>query len=328
MSESKLPGEFALIERYFKPLASAMPAALGLGDDAAILDPPAGFSLVATCDAIIAGVHFLAEDPPDRIARKLLRVNLSDLAAKGARPLGYLMTAALNETIDEGWLSSFVAGLGADQAEFGIGLLGGDTVRTSGPVALSLTALGTVPREKALLRSGAKAEDTIYVSGTIGDSALGLAVLTGRLTGLEEAELRYLTDRYHLPQPRLRLGHALIGIGHGALDVSDGLVADLGHLAESSRLGAAIEVSKTPLSPAARRALDLKLTDYAALVTGGDDYEILFTAPNLSKQRIEDLAGELGIAVTPIGRMTREPGVTVSEAGRQMILPRRGFTHF
>ncbi|MEX2517760.1 MAG: thiamine-phosphate kinase, partial [Paracoccaceae bacterium] len=207
-------GEFALIAALFKPLAAAMPAALGLGDDAAVLTPRPGRDLVLTKDAMVEGVHFLGTDDPAHVAQKLLRVNLSDLAAMGAAPVGYLLATFWPENITRPWIEGFAAGLKADQATFGIGLLGGDTVRTPGPLSLSLTAIGEVENGKALRRSGAEAGDLIAVSGTIGDAALGLMILRGdKLPDLSPAARQHLAARYHLPRPRLALGQQLAGPG-------------------------------------------------------------------------------------------------------------------
>ncbi len=238
-------GEFELIARYLAPLAEGEPGALGLRDDAAVISPPAGRDLVLAADALVEGVHFLPTDPPGLVARKLLRVNLSDLAAMGARPCGYLMTAAWPKGRAEAWIADFAAGLARDQEIFGIGLLGGDTTGTPGPLSLSLTAVGTTPSGRRLERGGARAGDSLYVSGTLGDGALGLRVLQGALDGLDTAERDWLIDRYRLPRPRLALGESLLaqGLASAAIDVSDGLVADVGHLAAASGLAARIEAA-------------------------------------------------------------------------------------
>lgn len=336
MGNAKLPGEFDLIRRYFAPLAAATPAALGLGDDAAILKPRLGTELVITTDALVASVHFFPDDPPDQIGRKMLRTNLSDLAAKGATPLGYLMTCAFDGAVDEAWLAAFCSGLAADQAEFSIGLLGGDTVGTPGPLTLSVTALGEVPAGRALRRNAAKAGDLVFVSGTLGDAALGLKRLQGALTGLTNLDGNYLIDRYRLPRPRLSLGRALVetGLTKAALDLSDGLLADLGHVGEQSVLAAEIESTTLPLSPAARQALDQDPALIAEIVAGGEDYELLFTAPSGAGRELMALGNRLGVQVTPIGRMIeaagREPGTVrlLDAGGREIALNRRGWQHF
>jgi thiamine-monophosphate kinase len=336
VASAKLPGEFELIRRYFAPLAAATPAALGLGDDAAILTPRAGQELVITTDALVAAIHFLPDDPPDQIARKLLRVNLSDLAAKGAVPLGYLMICAFDDTVDEAWLAGFCAGLAADQAEFRIGLLGGDTVATPGPLTLSVTALGEVPAGRAMRRNAAKAGDLVFVSGTLGDAALGLKRLRGALPGLSSQDGDYLVDRYRLPHPRLLLGRALAesGLVKAALDLSDGLLADLGHIGEQSNLAAEVESAKLPLSPAAGHALDQDPALIVDIVAGGDDYELLFTVPSEAVPAIAALGDRLGIRLTQIGRMVAaagsNPGTVrlLDAGGREIALKRRGWQHF
>jgi thiamine-monophosphate kinase len=325
-----LPGEFELIARYFAPLAAAAPGAFGLGNDAATLDPEPGHSLVVTTDAMVEGVHFLPGDPADLVARKLLRVNLSDLAAMGARPAGYVLTLALPPHVDEPWIAAFAEGLRSDQAAFGIDLLGGDTVRTPGALTMTLTALGQMPMGTALTRSGAHAGDQVYVSGTVGDGALGLKALRGELRGIGEADRVALVERYHLPRPRLALGQALADrrLATAALDVSDGLVADLGHIAAGSGLAARIEAGAVPLSAAARTALDRDRGLREAILTGGDDYELLFTASPALAPAIAALAGTLGLPLTRIGAMAAGSGVrAVDETGTAIPLTKAGWTH-
>jgi thiamine-monophosphate kinase len=322
-------GEFELIAAHFAPLAAGFPGAFGLRDDTASLSPPAGQDLVLTTDALVAGVHFLPDDPPDLIARKTLRVNLSDLAAKGARPLGYLLDAVFGPAIDDDWIAAFASGLAADQAEFGVSLLGGDTAATPGPTTLAITAIGTVAAGRMIRRSGAEPGDDIYVSGTIGDAALGLRVLDGRLPGLNEAAAEHLVGRYRLPQPRVALGPRLIGLASAAIDVSDGLVADLGHVAETSRCGAAIEAPRVPLSAAAAEALRGDAGLLAVMLGGGDDYEILFTAAPAAADALGRLAQELAVPLTRIGRVVVGEGVQVVDAeGRPIAVARAGWQHF
>lgn len=302
--------EFARIARYFAPLAA--PAGLGLADDAAVLRVPAGIELVLSTDAIVAGVHFFADDPPDLVARKLLRVNLSDLAAMGAAPVGYLLTVSVPSDTDDAWFAQFAAGLAADQAVFGIGLLGGDSTATPGPVSLSATVLGQVPAGTALRRAGARDGDALWVSGTIGEAALGLRVRQG---GGRDPEGR-LAGRYALPEPRLALGLALRGQALACLDVSDGLVQDAGHLARAAGLGVLIEAARVPVA-AGGEAL-------AACLTGGDDYELLFATP-------PDWHGvEAGVRVTRIGRFTAAfSGVRVTGLdGEAMVFARAGWQHY
>lgn len=320
-----LPAEFALIARHFRPLAG--PGALDLADDAAVLDLPPGRQLVLAADAMVAGTHFLAEDPPETVGAKLLRVNLSDLAAMGATPLGYLMTAALPRATPEAWIAGFAAGLAADQAAFGLTVLGGDTVSTSGPISLSLTILGLVAPGQALRRHGARPGDGVWVSGTIGDGGLGLRVLQGRLAADPAG---HLAARYRRPEPRLALGPALAGLARAAMDISDGLVQDLGHLCRAGGCGAVIEAHGVPLSPAARAAVMADPALLPVVLTGGDDYELLFAAPPGAEAALAARAAAAGVAVTRIGRFV--PGsAEVMVQGRDGVpldLPSGGWSHF
>jgi thiamine-monophosphate kinase len=316
-------GEFELIDRLLKPLARGCPGALGLTDDAALVDVPPGLELVIAKDAIVADVHFLKEDPPELVAGKLLRVNLSDLAAMGAEPLGYLTVLARSPDIDDAWLTRFAAGLRANQTRFGCHLLGGDTVATPGPLMLSLTILGTVPKGQALLRGGARPGDDVWVSGTLGDAAIGLRVLRG--LAVTEDEAMALVDRYRTPRPRLALGRALRGLATAAIDVSDGLAADLGHILETSGVAAVIDASLLPLSevacgiPGAREAA----------LGGGDDYEILFTAPAARRTEIQALEAGLGHRLTRIGAIREGKGLEVGDGqGGVVAMGRGGWCHF
>lgn len=314
---SDLPPEFALIARYFRPLAG--PGALDLADDAAVLALPAGRELVIAADAMVAGVHFLRDDPADLVARKLLRTNLSDLAAMSAAPLGYLMTVSAPAATPDAWFAAFAAGLAQDQAEFGIKLLGGDTTSTPGPVSLSLTILGTVAPGCAVRRAGARAGDGLWVTGTIGDGALGLLAARGELADLGGI----LADRYRLPRPRLAL--RLAGIACAALDVSDGLVQDVGHLCRAGNLTAVIEAARVPLSPQARAADRLALC-----LTGGDDYELAFAVPTDREAALREAAEAAAIPVTCIGAFVAgPPRVIVRDAeGAEMPLGAGGWSHF
>ena len=324
-------GEFKLIAGSFAPLAADEPAALGLTDDAAVLAPPPGREIVLTADAMVAGVHFLPSDPAEQVAQKLLRVNLSDLAAMGAKPLGYLLTCCWPKATEEAWVASFAAGLLADQQAFGLRVLGGDMTSTPGPLTLSLTALGHVAPGRALRRSTARAGDLVCVSGSIGDGALGLGVLTREWVGLPDAVAGFLAERYRRPRPRLALGQALAerGLATACLDVSDGLVADLGHIAETSGLGAEIDAPRVPLSEAARTLLadDLELFD--RVLTGGDDYELCFTLAPERADELPALADALDLPLTVIGRMRTCRGVRVLDRdGQPLTLRRSGWTHF
>jgi thiamine-monophosphate kinase len=319
--------EFARIARFFAPLAGT--GALGLKDDVALIDGPAGTQYVLKTDAIVEGVHYLPDDPPMQVAQKLLRVNLSDLAAKGAAPVGYLLTTALPPSRDEAWLEQFAAGLAADQAAYGIFLLGGDSGRTPGPATLSVTAIGIVAAGRAVLRSGANSGELIYVSGTLGDAALGVLAAKGQDLGVGAAERAFLIDRYRLPQPRLNLGARLAGIASAMMDISDGLVADLGHLCDASALAGVIEAARVPLSPATHAALARDPARLASVLGGGDDYELLFAAPAAAAPSLAALARETGVRVTPIGRLEAGSGVRVlDQAGHEIALAVKGYEHF
>ncbi len=325
--------EFDWIARHFAPLAEGCEAALGLKDDAALISLSGPRDLAVTTDAMVADRHFRTGDPPDLIARKLMRVNLSDLAAMGAEPAYGFLTTAWPLGTEEDVVARFAQGLDADRKAFGLPIAGGDTVGTEGPLTLSLTVLGWVETGQALLRSGAKPGDDFYVSGTIGDGGLGLAVLQGELPALGQPHADDLAGRYHLPQPRLALGRALSGLASAALDVSDGLVQDAGHMARASGVDLTLEIGRVPVSTAAQAALDAGLSGRKALITAGDDYELLFTAAPDRAQEIEARAQHAGVPVTRIGTVTDrsgdQPAVRVLDAeGEPITLERGGFSHF
>lgn len=322
-------GEDRLIERFFKPLARH-PAALALADDAAAFAPPAGRDLVLTKDALVAGVHFFSSDPPDMIARKALRVNLSDLAAKGARPEGFLLALALPKPADENWLRSFAEGLGGDADTFGCPLFGGDTIYTPGPLTVSITALGTVPSGTMVKRSGASVADRIFVTGTIGDAALGLALRREGASALGAEQRDYLAGRYLLPQPRNALAEEVRTHASAAMDVSDGLAGDLAKLCSASGVSARIEVSRVPLSDAVRATIAVGLGTLETALTGGDDYEIACTIPPGRVARFQAAAKGTGIAVTEIGEIVTgtEAPVFLNEAGAPLAFKRMSFSHF
>lgn len=322
-------GEFELIARYFAPLAADAPGAFGLRDDAAVIAVPAGEELVVTTDAMLDGVHFLLEDGAARIARKLLRVNLSDLAAKGARPIGYQLAIALPESLaSDEWLGAFCAGLAQDQKAFGISLYGGDTVRSPDRLMLNVTAFGAVPAGMMLRRDQALVGDHLYVTGSIGDAALGLeAKLNHRL--FSSAAMMFFDSRLHLPTPRLAFGQGLRGLAHAAMDVSDGLVQDAGHIAAASGLRAVIHADAVPLSLATRQAVADDKSLMPIVLTGGDDYELLFTAPPQVAQDVAALSRRVGLAVHHIGSFEAGSGVSVIDSGgRPLDLARGGFQHF
>lgn len=319
-----LPDEFSFIRRHFRRLAGK--EALDLTDDAAVFTPPPGKELVIAADAMVEGVHFLPNDPPQTIGRKLLRANLSDMAAMGARPFGWLLTLACpkaDSRYNDAWFEAFSDGLAEDQVLFGVSLLGGDTTSTRGPLVLSLTILGDVSRGHALRRNGAQEGDGLWVTGTIGDGALGLLALQGKIAD----PTGWLAERYRLPCPRL--GLALSGIAHAAMDVSDGLVQDIGHLARESGLAVRLDVGSVPLSDAAEAVV----TDdegLAVCLTGGDDYELLLAVPDNQTGFLLARCEERNITVTRIGQfVSGQTGVQVlRHDGSAFPLRRQGWSHF
>lgn len=321
-------GEFELIRQLLAPLSRAAPGAFNLTDDAASLSVGHGCDLVLTKDAVVAGVHFFAQDPPDLIARKALRVNLSDLAAKGAKPVGFLMALALPDAIDDAWLKTFVSGLAQDVETFECPLLGGDTVATPGPLTISITALGEVKAGAMTRRSGAMPGDLLCVSGTIGDGALGLDVAKGAHAGLADAHKRFLIGRYRLPQPRLELGRTEAGRDSACLDISDGLCADVGHICETSGVAAVIESAKVPLSDAAKALLHDNPGAMMRVLTGGDDYELAFALPPANLAAAQALGDRAGVPITVIGRFEAGQGVRVLDGqGHAVGLSSAGYSH-
>jgi thiamine-monophosphate kinase len=279
----------------------------------------------------VAGVHFLPDDPPDLIARKLVRVNLSDLAAKGAEPRLLMLSTAFPRDTGLEWLRAFGGGLAEDVRAFGVHLIGGDTVSTPGPLTLTLAAFGRVEAGRGLKRSGAVAGDTVWVSGSIGDGALGLGAIRGELKGLSAAETRFLAGRYRLPQPRVALGPRLVGLAHAAMDVSDGLVQDLGHLCRASGLAARIEAARVPLSGAGKAALAADQSLLALVLAGGDDYEVLFPAPPGAAAAVARLSEALGLELSAIGTLADgEAGrvTAVGADGAEITVGRGGWRHF
>jgi thiamine-monophosphate kinase len=333
MMDRKQPasGEDSLIARYFKPLATD-PGAFDLDDDAAILKAQ-GDDIVVTTDAVVEGVHFLSDDPADTVARKALRVNLSDLAAKGAMPAGFVLTLALR-SVDDAWLTLFARGLGEDAGLFGCPLLGGDTVSTPGPLMISITAFGRLPPGKMVHRSGAKPGDRVVVTGTIGDATLGLDILKGGPVAIavtEDARAREtLVGRYRVPQPRNALAQAIRDHASAAMDVSDGLAGDLAKLCAASRVSAVIDAPSIPLSAAAAALLGHGAVGIDKIVSGGDDYEILCAIPENRFEAFAHAAAIAGVAVTSIGTVIAgqaDPRFLDGE-GNEIALPRLSYSHF
>ena len=317
--------EFELIRDIFAPLTESDPKAFALRDDAALLDVPTGFELVVTTDMLLEGVHFQMQDPADAIGQKVLRASLSDLAGKGAAPISYVLSCAWPNALPQAWIESFVSGLASDQKQFKVHCIGGDTSASTSGLAFSLTAFGLVETGKMLLRSGARPGDDLFVSGTIGDAWLGLQILKKRLDCEDEGASGWLIGRYLRPEPRTCLGRKLVELATASLDVSDGLVADAGHLAEASKVSITLRMDDIPISQPAR---DLG-PDLAELITGGDDYELLFTGPPGRRSEILDAAHETGVPVRRVGIVADGTGVTVVDAGgRKIDLTSTGFRHF
>jgi thiamine-monophosphate kinase len=327
---SELPDEFEWIARVLAPLAKNASEAFDLADDAAAVPARPGFDLIITKDAIVEGVHFLADDAPDLIARKLLRMNLSDLAAKGADPYGYFLAIAWPARFDGGARDRFAAGLAEDQARYGLNLFGGDTTATPGPLVASATLLGWVPAGGMVRRAGGKPGDTLLVTGAIGDGWLGLQAARGELEGISYQNRGALAARYRLPEPRLGLGNPLREWAHAAADVSDGLVADAGHIASASGLGLEIDLDRMPLSEAASAWLErapVAAPGRVSLATGGDDYEIVCAVPPANVPRLTAAVNAIGLALTEIGTLTAAPGVRVLSGGRDVDVPSSGYVH-
>jgi thiamine-monophosphate kinase len=331
VASARPSGEDSLIARYFKPLATD-PGAFNLVDDAAILKAP-GEDVVVTTDAIVEGVHFLSTDPPDTVARKALRVNLSDLAAKGATPAGFVLTLALRSA-DDAWLEPFARALGEDATKFGCPLLGGDTVSTPGPLMISITAFGRVPTGKMVSRSGAKPGDRVVVTGMIGDAALGLDILKGGPVAKALADdaigKEMLVARYRVPQPRSALAKAVRDHASAAIDVSDGLAGDLTKLCAASGVSAVVDALSIPLSATGQKLLASGASSIEMVVSGGDDYEALCTISEGCYESFAREAEQAGVSVTPIGMViagTADPRFLDAQ-GRELTLQRRSYSHF
>ena len=320
-----MSAEDNLIARYFKPLAKH-PGAFGFTDDAAAVTPPAGHDLVLKTDGLIAGVHFFPDDPPEGVGRKALRVNLSDLAAKGAAPLGFLLAIALPKDFSEDWLAGFSRGLGDDADAYGCPLLGGDTDSTPGPITISVAALGTVPSGTMAKRIGAKPGDHVFVSGTIGDAALGLRVRKGELADVSG----HLVARYRVPQPRTPLAEAVRTYASAAIDVSDGLIGDFAKLCGASHVSGDIEVARVPRSDAAERALARNCELIKPILTGGEDYEILCTIPPARFASFRSAAEKVSVPVTEIGRIVEgtAPPRFLNPEGQPLTFLHTSYSHF
>ncbi len=331
MSNADELAEERLIARYFRPLAT-VPGALRLADDAAVIAPPPDSDIVVTTDGVIAGVHFFPDDPPGSIARKALRMNLSDLAAKGAKPMGFVISIALPVGTDAAFLAAFAAELGEDAARYGCPLYGGDTDHTPGPLSVSITAFGTVPHGRMVQRSTAKAGDRIIVTGTIGDASLGVKLRRdhglAKSWRLDEAMSVELERRYLLPKPRNALAEAVLQHATAAMDVSDGLAGDLGKLCRASSVAAEIDVSRVPLSAAARAALAADPALIETVLTGGDDYEIVLTLAPEKFAALRSAAQAVGISVAEIGEVKAGDGARFMHAGKTLAFTQPSYSHF
>ncbi len=330
------PGEFALISKYLAPLATD-PGSMALTDDAAVIPSWPDHDIVLTKDILAADVHFFADDPAAAIASKALRVNLSDLAAKGADAKGYLLGLCLPGDWSEAWLREFALGLQADQSGYNVALYGGDTIRSPGKLVVSITAIGIVPKGEAVRRNGAKPGDRIFMTGTIGDAALGLKLRLDRdlgdKLGLSDGHRSHLVNRYLMPKPRVRAAAAVRAHAHAAIDLSDGLVADLGHICATSGVDAKVDVTRLPISPAVYAAIIKDPENLTTCMTGGDDYEILACVPADRASFYAAFLKKAGVPVTEIGEIVEaasdgEGTARFLSAGRELDFSATGFAHF
>ena len=331
MRKTETPPERWIIEELWRPLAGAAPGALDLRDDAALLQVPPGRSLVITQDSLVAGVHFFADDAPEDVAAKALRTNLSDICAKGAQARGYFMSLFLPRECSRAWLRRFAAGLAADQEQYGMALMGGDTVRTPGPLAITITMTGEVAHDRYVSRRGARPGDHVLVSGTIGDAALGLFLRRNPdlARGIDEQVRAFLDQRFLRPQPRTGLAALLGEMASAAMDVSDGLAGDLALLCGESGVGAQVEAAAVPLSKAARALLERRPELMRLVLGGGDDYELLCALPPQRSAAFKARAREAGVRVSRIGMITAGQGTPEfrDADGRIIRLERASYQH-
>jgi thiamine-monophosphate kinase len=329
-SVAKPLNEFNLIKTYFSPLCAAEKGAFGLTDDGAVIQlSPFQNNLVITTDTLVEGVHFLTENLPEDIAAKLLRVSLSDLAAMGATPAFYNLAISLSANLSVNWFKAFTESLEKDQLEFGITLIGGDTVATTGPLTLTISAIGFVKEGGALRRNSAKVGDDIWVSGFIGDGALGLKVAKNEIVNISNSNKQYLLSRYSRPYPRTLLGPMLVGNIHAAIDVSDGLIADLGHICQTSGVGADVNVDTIPMSAASKQLVAVQPQYIDLILGGGDDYELLFTANNTFADLSEDISIRSNVKLTKIGKIVEAKIIRIlMPDGNEYPLDKTGYSHF
>ncbi|MEO5332571.1 MAG: thiamine-phosphate kinase [Magnetococcus sp. YQC-5] len=325
-------GEFPLIQELFVPLQSASVSGvvLGIGDDAAVLSIPRTQQLLATTDSLVEGVHFNASVDPFLLGQKALLVNLSDIAAMGGKPCWYLLALSAPPETSLEWMRAFARGLQEAGSRFGITLVGGNTTGSKAGLTIGVTLFGLVSQARALTRVGSLPGDRILVTGTIGDAALALAVRKGMFVVKDAEDLAFLDHRLDLPEPRVDLGLAIsdAAVAHAVIDVSDGVLADLGHLCVASGVGARIDAERVPFSQAARRQLELHPDLLSLLLTGGEDYELLCTVPAGALELLDVLAKQAGVAFTEIGEITESLGMVVTHEGQPFDVGRGGWTHF
>ena len=327
--KKNFPSEFELIDRLFRPLAAANIGSASLQDDCSTMPLKQGYEALYTMDTLVEGIHFYKEDPADLIAKKLLRVNLSDLAASGGKVRGYLLALSLPHQVSLTWLESFVGGLREDQSKFNVCLLGGDTTSTQGPITLSMTAIGEVPVNQAVRRSGANPGDDIYVTGCIGDAALALKLFED--LGREETLQNYpdLYEKYVLPDPPTTFGSMLPSVATACIDISDGFCADLAHICLASNVGAEVELAKIPLSVCAQQLIRTKKTYSELVFSGGDDYELLFTAKKDKRNLINGFGRQSNTLLSRVGSIKHNEGVLILDrVGNEVLANSGGWQHF
>jgi thiamine-monophosphate kinase len=332
MTDDRLHGEDNIIQEFLAPLTGGFPGAFGLKDDCAVIAPPAGHELVVKTDPVVAGLHFLSDAAPEDIAWRALAVNVSDLAGKGAIPIGYLMALALPEAPSRAWMSRFASGLAQAQSAFGCHLIGGDTDRRPGPLSISITAFGSVPAGRMVRRGTARAGDRLFVTGRLGDAALGLALLKdpGLAKQAGGTDTAAAIQRFVRPQPRLTIGPLLLAHASAAMDLSDGLMKDCGRMCAASGVAARLDAAFLPLSPAMQALVAQDERWLATAAAGGDDYEILMAIPVVNVAAFTKAAAALDFSVTRIGEVTGSGhgAQLVRTDGSEVVLDRTGWEHF
>ncbi|ABK42690.1 thiamine-phosphate kinase [Magnetococcus marinus MC-1] len=329
-------GEFGVIQHIFAPIQSKQGEGvqLGIGDDAACLVVPRTQDLLATTDTMVEGIHFSSDADPYLLGQKALAVNLSDIAAMGGLPRWYLLSMAVPNRTSQSWLEEFARGVKAASEMFHVALVGGDTVRSNAKIVITVQMLGLIGQHRAVARSGAQVGDRLYLSGTLGDSAFGLAHLLGKLPAMLADDVSYLSRRHHLPEPRIQLGMALqdAALAHACIDVSDGLLADLQHICEASQVSAVVDVEKLPFSESAQRVIaQYGRSALELALTGGEDYELLFAISPGAADQVEKIVHQVGVSLVEIGEVVgvgERPGVVVRQGGEVLSIAQSGWTHF